>query len=143
MQLFARIDERPPAQHPGGVRVMLLTHRPDGASARRLAQYGSLVEAAGEIYEALSAMLDDPMGYDLFVMECDAFGGIPAAERAIATLIAADARMRVILVSGEFDTPAYPMGRRTAVCLPEQVSDAGFRQGFDHVLRDRVTLRIM
>lgn len=143
MQVVARIDEKPLVPHSRGIRVMLLTDRPEGLSAQRLAQYGSLVEVTTEVYEALSSMLDDPMGYDLFVMECDAFGGIAAAERAIATLIAAEARMRVILVSGEFDSPAYPMGRRTAVCLPDQVAESGFRRGFDHVLRDRATLRIM
>ena len=48
--------------------------------------------------------------------------------------------MRVMLVSRDFDVPAYPLGRRTAVCLPEDVSDASFRIGFDHVLRDRAAL---
>jgi hypothetical protein len=46
----------------------------------------------------------------------------------------------VMLVSREFDVPVYPLGRRTAVCLPEDVSDASFRIGFDHVLRDRVAV---
>jgi hypothetical protein len=126
-----------------GVRVMLLTDRPDGRTARRLTGYGSLVEVEDELYAALSGILDDPMGYDLFVMDCDGFGGVIAAERAIATLIAADARMRVMLLSCEFDTPAYPLGRRSAVCLPDAISDQGFRQGFDHVLRDRCALSMM
>jgi hypothetical protein len=126
-----------------GVRVMLLTDRPEGQTALRLATYGSLVEIEDEFFAALSRILDDPMGYDLFVMDCDAFGGIDAAERAVAALIAADARMRVILVSREFDIPAYPLGRRSAVCLPDAVSEAGFRQGFDHVLRDRAALTMM
>ena len=93
--------------------------------------------------EKMEAVLDDPLGYDLFVMDCDAFGGIAAAERAIATLIAAEARMRVMLVSREFDVPAYPLGRRTAVCLPDPVPEPGFRRGFDHVLRDRVPVTLM
>ena len=45
-----------------------------------------------------------------------------------------------LLVSREFDVPAYPLGRRTAVCLPEDVSDTSFRIGFDHVLRDRAAI---
>ncbi|MDM7933093.1 hypothetical protein [Tabrizicola sp.] len=122
---------------------MLLTDRPEGPSAQRLAMYGCLVDVEDEVYAALASILDDPMGYDLFVMDCDAFGGIDAAERAIATLIAADARMRVILISQEFDIPAYPMGIRTAVCLPDPVSEAGFRRGFDHVLRDRSAITMM
>jgi hypothetical protein len=122
---------------------MLLTDRPEGDCAQRLAGYGSLVEIKGELAAALAAVLDDPLGFDLFVMDCDAYGGIAAAERAIATLVAAEARMRVILVSGEFDEPAYPLGRRTAVCLPDPVSEPGFRRGFEHVLRDRAPVTLM
>lgn len=143
MQILTRRDH-PPASHPSnGVRVMLLTDRPQGNAARRLASYGTLVETEDELYAALSTILDDPMGYDLFVMECDSFGGIGAAERAVAALIAADARMRVMLVSKDFDGPAYPLGRRSAVCLPDGVPEAGFRRGFDHALRDRAALTVM
>lgn len=131
-----------PSQTPGA-RVMLLSHNRDGLSAARLGSYGCSVETESELYTALSGLIDDPMGYDLFVMECDAFGGIDAAERAIVFLIAAEARMRVILISREFDAPTYPMGRRTAVSLPAHVTEAGFRTGFDHVLRDRVRLQLM
>ena len=125
------------------VRVMLLAERAEGETASRLTDYGSLVEIETEFYAALSAILDDPMGYDLFVMECDGFGGIPAAERAIATMIAADARMRVILISREFDTPVYPMGRRTAVCLPAAATEESLRIGIDHVMRDRIALTLV
>jgi hypothetical protein len=137
------ISGRTIAPHTLGVRVMLLTTRPDGECAQRLASYGSLVDVEGELFAALSGMIDDPMGYDLFVMDCDAFGGIEGAERAISTLVAADARMRVMLISDEFDVPAYPLGRRTAVCLPGWISEAGFRRGFDHVLRDRAAMTMM
>jgi hypothetical protein len=126
-----------------GARVLLLTDRPDGESARRLSGYGSLVETEGQLARALTAVLDDPLGFDLFVMDCDAFGGIAAGERAIATLIANDARMRVMLVSQEFDEPAYPLGRRTAVCLPARTSEESFRRGFVHVLRDRAAVTFM
>lgn len=124
-------------------RVMLLTPDRDGVSAARLGRYGCSVETEGELFAALSGMIDDPMGYDLFVMDCDAFGGIPAAERAIATLIAAGARMRVILISAEFDAPAYPLGLRSVVSLPAHVSETGFVMGIDHVMRDRVRLQLM
>jgi hypothetical protein len=131
------------APHTLGVRVMLLTGRPDGESAQRLVGYGGLVDISSTLPTALAAILDDPLGYDLFVMDCDAFGGITGAEQAISTLIAAAARMRVMLISREFDVPTYPLGRRTAVCLPDTVGNEGFRLGFDHVLRDRVAMTLM
>jgi hypothetical protein len=128
------------ASHTLGVRVMVLTDQGEGRTCQRLAEYGSLVDARDDLQEAVSTILQDRVGYDLFVMDCDGFGGIAGAEKAISALIAGDAKMRVMLVSREFDVPAYPLGRRTAVCLPEDVSDASFRIGFDHVLRDRATV---
>lgn len=131
------------AAHRPGVRVMLLTDRPDGPTAHRLAGYGSGLDIEGDFDAALAAVIDDPMGYDLFVMDCDAFGGMDAAERAVSTLIAADARMRIMLVSRDFGVPTYPLGCRTAVCLPVSVPEDGFRRGFDHVLRDRAAVTMM
>lgn len=140
MQTFIQTNRQQVQSHTLGVRVMLLTDHSDGSTARRLAGYGGVVDVSDDLDQAVSTILEDPMGYDLFVMDCDGFGGITGAERAISTLIAGDAKMRVMLVSREFDVPAYPLGRRTAVCLPEDVSDASFRIGFDHVLRDRAAM---
>lgn len=140
MQTFFQTGRQIVQPHTLGVRVMLLTDHAEGRTGQRLADYGSLVEVADELEDAVATILDDPFGYDLFVMECDGFGGIAGAEQAISSLIAGAAKMRVILVSREFDVPAYPLGRRTAVCLPEDVSDTSFRIGFDHVLRDRAAI---
>ena len=76
-------------------------------------------------------------------MDCDGYGGISGGERAVSSLIAAEAKMRVMLVSREFDMPALPFGRRTAVCLPVSAGDAEFRKGYEHALRDRVPLPVM
>ncbi len=143
MQIFPWVEQQLQSCTVPGIRVMLLTDRPEGATAQRLAGYGALVEVEDELFTAISALQDDPLGYDLFVMDCDAYDGIVGGERAIAALIAAEARMRVMLVSGEFEDPSYPMGRRSAVCLPEGASDAAFRHGFIHVLRDRTTMTMM
>jgi hypothetical protein len=140
VQTFVQTNRQQVPQHTMGVRVKLLTHHTQSRTGQRLAEFGSLVDVSETLEDALSSILDDPLGFDLFVMDCDAFGGIPGAERAISSLIAADARMRVMLVSREFDVPAYPLGRRSAVCLPDDVSDASFRIGFDHVLRDRAQI---
>lgn len=140
MQTFIQTNRQPVQPHTLGVRVMLLSDQTDGRTAQRLADYGSVLDLSEDLDEAIAGILEDPFGYDLFVMECDGFGGIAGAEQAISTLIAGAAKMRVMLVSREFDVPAYPLGRRTAVCLPEDVSDASFRIGFDHVLRDRAVV---
>lgn len=140
MQTFIQTDRQRIQPHTMGVRVMLLSDHAEGRTGQRLADYGSLVDVADGLEDAVATILDDPFGYDLFVMDCDGFGGIAGAEQAISTLIAGDAKMRVMLVSREFDVPAYPLGRRTAVCLPENVSDTSFRIGFDHVLRDRAAI---
>ena len=140
MQTFIQTDGLRVQPHTMGVRVMLLSDHAEGRTGQRLADYGSVVDVADGLDGAVTAILDDPFGYDLFVMDCDGFGGIAGAEQAISSLIAGDAKMRVMLVSREFDVPAYPLGRRTAVCLPEDVSDTSFRIGFDHVLRDRAAM---
>lgn len=140
MQTFIQTGRQQVQQHSLGVRVMLLSDTSGGRTASRLADFGSLVDVTDDLDEAVATILEDPFGYDLFVMDCDGFGGVAGAERAISALIAGAARMRVMLISGEFDVPAYPLGRRTAVCLPQDVSDASFRIGFDHVLRDRAVM---
>jgi hypothetical protein len=139
MQTFIRTG-RQVATHTLGVRVLLLTDHSEGSTGQRLTSYGSLVDTHDDLDDAVGAVLGDRFGYDLFVMDCDGFGGVAGAERAISALISGDAKMRVMLVSREFDVPVYPLGRRTAVCLPEDVSDASFRIGFDHVLRDRAAM---
>ncbi|WP_149588933.1 hypothetical protein [Tabrizicola flagellatus] len=140
MQTFIQTNRQNIASHTLGVRVMLLTDQSDSPTAQRLAGYGSQVDVANVLEDAVAGILNDRFGYDLFVMDCDGFGGIAGAEQAISALIAGDAKMRVMLVSRDFDVPVYPLGRRTAVCLPDDVSDASFRIGFDHVLRDRAAV---
>jgi hypothetical protein len=126
-----------------GVRALLLTDVQDGRTAHRLARCGSLVDVTDRLDLALSRLRDDPMGYDVFVMDCDGYGGISGGELAVSSLIAAEAKMRVLLVSREFDEPALPFGRRTAVCLPTAVGEDDFCKGFAHVLRDRVPSAMM
>lgn len=140
MRTFIQTNRQTVAPHTLGVRVLLLTDRAESQTGQRLSEYGSLVDTCHDLEAAVRAVLGDRFGYDLFVMDCDGFGGIAGAEQAISALIAGDAKMRVMLISCEFDVPVYPLGRRTAVCLPEDVSGPSFRIGFDHVLRDRAAV---
>ena len=126
-----------------GVRVLLLSEAEGGQTASRLAGCGSHVDLEDGLDSALSRLSRDPIGYDLFVMDCDGFGGVSGGVHAVSSLIAAEAKMRVMLVSREFDAPALPFGQRAAVCLPAAVGDEEFRKGYEHVLRDRVRTPIM
>jgi hypothetical protein len=126
-----------------GIRVLLLSDVHGGRTAHRLACCGSHVDVEETLDLALARLRRDPMGYDLFVMDCDGFGGMSGGELAVASLIASEAKMRVMLVSRDFDEPALPFGRRTAVCLPTGAGDEEFRRGFDHVLRDRLPTAVM
>ena len=121
-----------------GVRVLLLSDAGGGQTADRLACFGSHVDVEQTLDLALSRLRRDPMGYDLFVMDCDGYGGISGGELAVSSLIAAEAKMRVMLVSSDFEELALPFGRRTAVCLPTSVGEEDFRRGLNHVLRDRL-----
>jgi hypothetical protein len=129
--------------HSMGVRVLLLSDVRGGRTAHRLARCGSHVDVEETLDLALTRLRHDPMGYDLFVMDCDGYGGISGGEHAVSSLISAEAKMRVMLVSRDFEEPALPFGRRTAVCLPVAAGDEDFRRGFDHVLRDRVPAAVM
>jgi hypothetical protein len=140
VRTFIQTNRQAVATHTMGVRVLLLSDHSESRTGQRLAEYGGLVDTVEGLTDAVQAALSDRFGYDLFVMDCDGFGGIAGAEQAISALIAGDAKMRVMLVSREFDVPVYPLGRRTAVCLPDDVSEASFRIGFDHVLRDRAAV---
>ena len=143
MQTVVRSGSTAYAAQAMGVRVLLLSGLPDSRTAHQLVSCGSLVDVEDTLDLALARLRNDPIGYDLFVMDCDAYGGISGGERAVCSLIAAEAKMRVMLVSRDFDEPALPLGRRTAVCLPTAVGDDDFRRGFDHVLRDRARLAVM
>lgn len=124
-----------------GVRVLVLTASSHDPLVDRVAALGGPVEVESEFYAALSAMIDDPTGYGLFVMDCDAFGGLDAGQQARKALAAVQSRIPVILLSREQARHEFPMERNTPVCLRAPVSAVSFRVGFEHALRDRLAWR--
>jgi len=124
-----------------GVRVMLLSSAADTAVAARLAGLGALVEREAEFYTAMSALIDDPAGFGLLVVECDSLGGVEAGRRAAATLAAVQSSVPVILISAAFQTQVFPESRQGAVCLRAPLSLVALRVGFEHALRDRLMLQ--
>ena len=126
-----------------GVRVLLLsTDGESGVTARRLASLGGRVEAFGELYEALSALIDDPAGYALFVVDCDGVGGLDVALSGVQKLGAEVGRVPVILVSRECPVQKFPEDRLSPTLLRAPLTSVALRVGFEHALRDRFFYRL-
>lgn len=121
-----------------GVRVLVLTASDQDRMVDRVAALGGPVEVETEFYAALSAIIDDPSGYGLFVVNCDGLGGAEAGQRAVALLAAVGARVPVILVSAEHSRQVFPETRSQAVELRAPLSPVSLRVGFEHALRDRL-----
>jgi hypothetical protein len=130
-----RLGQRQSERFPGK-RVLYLSADRDSRTQSVLTGYGCIVDGEVALQSAIFAMTHDPVGYDLFVMDCDGLGGVDAGVRTVARLIKEGARMRIVLISREFDEAAFPLGKRAVVSLPKPVDDAQLRMGFDHALRD-------
>lgn len=124
-----------------GVRVLMLSDGSDAAAQERLVGLGGQVDTETELYTALAAMIDDPLGYALFVMDVDAFGGIEAGMRAFSMLRAAEVRLPVILVGRDCGRQIFPDERSAPIMLQAPLSMVSLRVGFEHALHDRVIWR--
>lgn len=93
-----------------------------GRAADRIAELGGVIEHQAELFTALSAMIDDPAGYGLFVMECDSYGGLAAGRTACAMLGSLTTRIPVILITGETGESAIPELRQDPIVLPAPLS---------------------
>jgi hypothetical protein len=124
-----------------GVRVLLLTDGSDSAAEERLAALGGQVDTETEMYSALAAMIDDPLGYGLFVMDTDAFGGLDAGLRAFTMLRASEVRVPVILVGRDCGNQVFPEERSAPIMLAAPLSMVSLRVGFEHALHDRFIWR--
>ena len=124
-----------------GIRVLLLTGESESALVKRIAGLGGSVEVETEVFSALAAIIDDPMGYGLFVIDCDGLGGTDVGQRAAATLVAERLRVPVILISGDLDEQVFPQDKDIPVQLRSPLSSISLRVGFEHALRDRLIWR--
>ncbi len=100
-----------------------------------------LLKSETEVFTALEAVIDDPAGYGLFIMDCDAFGGLEAGLKAFATLGLTKARVPVILISKECGEQTFPEDRSAPIILRSPLSAVSMRVGFEHALRDRFMWR--
>jgi hypothetical protein len=123
--------------------VLLLAPEAEDAErlTRLLAGFGGRVDHEAEFYGALSAILDDPRGWDLFVISCDALGGIEAGRRAMRMLGGIAERVPTILVSEECEAQTFPEERAEPILLRARMSAAALRLAMEHALRGRMALR--
>lgn len=141
MQAFRQIEAENAALVGWGVRVLLLS--PNGGEgqgqvAARIAGFGGVIETESDIFAAVETLLGDSTGYGLFVMECDAYGGIEAGRRVMAMMGRAAERMRVILISAETREQAFPDDSCQPILLRAPLSAVSLRVGFEHALRERL-----
>lgn len=140
MQMF-RPFEQDAALVGWGVRVAMLTadlSQGRQVMTERIAGFGGQVEQFDEMYGAIGAMMDDPAGYGLMVMDCDAFGGLEAGQRAVALLRGAGITAPVILISRECGEQVFPEDAGLPILLRSPLSAVSLRVAFEHAMRDRL-----
>ncbi|MGV8955645.1 MAG: hypothetical protein ACOH2M_31420 [Cypionkella sp.] len=109
--------------------------------AERLAGLGSSVDAVADLFTGMEAVIEDPAGYGLCVIDCDQVGGLELGRRAYALMGNAAQRVPVILVSSECTTQEFPQDRFKPVVLRNPASKISMRMGFEHALRDRFLMQ--
>lgn len=124
-----------------GARVLLLAPADNEGLFRRISGLGGRVDHEVELYSALDALISDPADWDLFVMDCDAFGGLDAGRRAFAMLGLVAERMPMILTSAACQTQEFPEDRRSPILLRAPASVTSLRVAMEHGLHNRLNFR--
>ncbi len=144
MQLVRSFEQSHAAQVGFGIRALLVSGLDqDNPIRHRLAGLGSLVEMTDDLFIGLEAVLEDPAGYGLLVIDCDAVGGLAAGRRAYAMLGEMTRRIPVILISTECQGQQFPEDRSAPVLLRAPLSMVSMRVGFEHALRERLSVRMI
>lgn len=142
MQVLRSIEQLYIAPVGLNIRVMMVSADQAGCGLyNRLAQLGGLIDANLDLFTGLEAVIDDPSGYGLLVVDCDHIGGLEAGRRAQMLLGEAVMRVPVILISSECKTQEFPEQRGKPVVLRGPATSLSMRMGFEHALRDRYPLR--
>ncbi len=126
-----------------GVRVLLLSGSDTEAArlTRLIAGLGGRVDCETEVYSALSALIDDPAGWDVFVIACDGLGGIENGHRAHRMLGAVSERVSTILISDACETQTFPEDRMAPILLRARLTAVALRLGLEHAVRGRLAWR--
>lgn len=127
-----------------GIRVLLLTSEGESSAiSRRLAGLGSQIDIVDEVFTALSDVLEDPISYGLFVIDCESstVGGLEGGKRAAQRMGDVISRVPVILISKECSVQHFPEDRMVPTNLRAPLSAIALRVGFEHALRGRLAYR--
>ena len=98
------------------------------------------MDIADELFAALSEVIDNPAGYALFLVDCDAdgVGGLEAAQREVQMLGDAMAHVPLLLVSRDCRKQRFAAERNQPTVLPAPLSAAALKMGFEHPPRERL-----
>ncbi|MDO8982212.1 hypothetical protein [Cypionkella sp.] len=144
MQVIRSLEQHSASPVGLGIRVILVSQSLNSSPLpHRLAGLGGKVEIADDLFVGLEAVIEDPAGYGLCVIDCDAFGGLAAGRRAHELLTDVARRVPVILLSKDCAAQEFPEERGEAVVLRAPTSGISLRVGFEHALRDRLAMRLM
>ena len=144
MQFFRQADVEMSDIVGWGVRVLLLSAAEvatDSRVAIRIAGLGGDIEIESEAFAALDAMIGDKIGYGLFVIECDAFGGLEVGRNLVSMLHKGGVCVPAILVSSECQEQEFPNDSHIPIVLRAPVSAVALRVGFEHAMRDRLVFQ--
>lgn len=141
MHLFSPLDAQSAALVGWGVRVLLLSPSAGEGMSRvadQIAGFGGRIEAETDLFAAIETVQGDGTGFGLFVMECDAYGGLEAGLRAVAMMGRAAETTRVILISRDVVTQVFPEDPKAPIRLRAPLTAVSLRIGFEHALRERL-----
>ena len=141
MQFFRQCDADDAMVVSWGIRVMLL--RPGcgmqgDQTAVRIAGLGGCVEMQDDAGVALESLVKVGGGFGLLVIDCEALGGLTAAQSWLSLLQKRGVALPVILLVSRSVQQEFPNDKGSPVVLRAPVSAVSLRVGFQHALRDRL-----
>ena len=132
MQLFKKIELENSYPVAWNVQAMVASAEGEsGNTSRRVSRIGGQVVHQAELYDALSALMDDADVADVLIVDCDSYGGLSVGRRAFAILSEEVERFPVILVSSECQVQTFPFGREAPIVLRAPLTAVALRVAFE------------
>ena len=141
MQVVRSFSDAEAAQVGWPARAILVSAVAESVSERRLAELGMQVETVGDIYSALSALMEDPSHVDMLVVDCDGIGGLTEARRIVKLMGEVMRSVPVILISADCGVQTFALERHEPTVLRAPLTPVSLRVAFEHVLRRRLVPR--